>query len=78
MDNLGKAYLWSVIFSISAPIASLYNTVVAVILVLLHVFVVGSFIANDATSRGKSKAHQVWSILGLIGVIIYHLIFARE
>ena len=66
MDNLQKAWIFSIAFTILGPIASIFNGIVAVVIVLLHLFVVGHFIAEDAISRGRSKFHQLWAWLGII------------
>ncbi len=36
-----------------------------------------NIIITDARVRGISSLHSLWSLLGIIGVLLYHLIFCR-
>jgi hypothetical protein len=77
MDDLGKAYLFAIVFAVAYSLMSLFSQLISFSLLLVQVFVVGHFIGTDAKNRGKSKNHQLWAWLGIIGVLIYHLAFAR-
>lgn len=58
-------------FALARPvIAGVINLVL-----LICLFVV---LYKDAESRNISKAHCLWALLGILGVLIYHLAFAKS
>ena len=74
MEHLTKAYLFSLFFGI----VSLFFRSFSSLIILIGIVVVGIFIEKDALARGLSRAHGLWALLGLIGVFIYHMVFARK
>jgi hypothetical protein len=47
-----------------------------IVLLFVYLVVASKFISNDAISKGLSKRHGFWALLGIIGILIYHLGFS--
>ena len=70
IDYLRRAWLFTIVgFILTLFIDKLYLAFVVIVWICLY---------NDAKQRKLSKAHGAWSLLGIIGVAIYHFFFARK
>jgi hypothetical protein len=80
MEYFIKAYISAAIWIIVERIASLLNAnlLINFIIMLGFFFLTAYFIDKDAKTRKLSSYHQLWALLSIIGVIIYHLGFARN
>ena len=73
MDNLIKAYFVAIVFFI---ISLWFEMLSLLVIQLIGAFIVAGFIGKDAAERKLPGAHKWWALLGVLGVIIYHLAFA--
>lgn len=49
-----------------------------ILLIFIYLVVASKFISKDAISKGLSKRHGFWALLGIIGILIYHIGFSKN
>jgi len=70
IDYLRRAWLFTIVgFILTLFIDKLY---------LAFVILTWYFIYKDAEQRNISKVHGAWSLLSILGMVIYHFFFARK
>jgi len=70
MSYIGWAYGVGVVQLFISFLDIRSNFPVAVIIMIL--------LSKDAQERSLSQGHSAWGLLGIIGVAIYHLAFAKN
>jgi len=78
MNLISIAYLVEIITIILNYLLDVNALVLFWVINMLSIGVVSSLLGKDAPKRGLTKGHSFWALLGILGVIIYHLVFARK
>ena len=81
MNYLISAYTSSIIFTIIFNIAlRSYGASIPIqlLIVLISAIVTISFLSKDAKLRGLKFGDSFWGLIGIIGVIIYHIFYAKK
>ncbi len=77
--GLLKGASWTKIIPLAAD--NSYSDILSMALVsfiVLHILIVGHYLAKDALYRGKSRKQQFWACLLIFGVLIYHFFFGNN